>query len=529
MGAVELEIFHHLFSAVAEEMGVALGRTAFSPNIKERLDFSCAVFDRDGAAVAQAAHIPVHLGSMPLSVAAAIRDCSMAPGDVVLLNDPFRGGTHLPDLTVVAPVYLEGASSGPTFYVADRAHHADVGGAAAGSMSLAREIYQEGLVIPPVRIARAGTVERDLMALLLANVRTPREREGDLRAQLAALETGRRRLERIWARYGRGATMDAARALQDYAERMVVRALREIPDGLYEFEDFLDDDGFGYGPIRLAVSIRIAGGRAVVDFDGTDGEVEGPMNATRGITTSAVLYVFRCLADPSTPTNAGILRPIEVRIPEGSVLAARPPAAVAAGNVETSQRVVDVLFGALAKARPDLIPAASGGSMNNVVLGGWDPIRKKPFTYYETIACGMGARESADGLSGVHTHMTNTRNTAVESLERIFPFRVTRYGYRRGSGGGGFRRGGDGLVREYEALVPMELSILSERRTTHPWGSRGGEPGRAGRNVLRTRSCDVELPGKTRVMLGQGDAFAIETPGGGGYGQARLAPVEEGQ
>ncbi len=523
MDAVRLEIHRHLFAAVAEEMGVALGRTAFSPNIKERLDYSCAVFDGTGEMIAQAAHIPVHLGSMPLSVEAALRDRPMDAGDVVLLNDPFRGGTHLPDLTVVAPVFLDGPGEPPAFHVANRAHHADIGGMAAGSMSTSREIYQEGLVVPPVKIVRGGQVDRDLLDVLLANVRTPAEREGDLAAQLASLRAGERRLSAIRQKYGREEVLEATCALRAYSERCIRRLFASIPAGTYEHEDALDDDGFGRGPIPIRVAIRTEGEEATFDFAGSAPEVEGPLNATLGITASAVQYVLLCLAGRGVPPNSGVLRPVRLLVPEGSILAARRPAAVAGGNVETSQRIVDVVLGAFARAVPARIGAASGGSMNNVLIGGRDPVRNRPFTYYETIGCGMGGRPGADGVSGVQTHMTNTRNTPVEALEHHYPFRIRSYRYRRGSGGAGLRRGGDGLVREYEILCPAEVSILSERRVLAPPGSAGGDPGLTGRNLLRRGDVEIELGGKVRVEVSPGDRIEVATPGGGGWG----APASE--
>lgn len=514
-----LEIFKNLFHSVAEEMGAALRRVAFSPNIKERRDYSCAVFDSAGQVLAMGDHMPVHLGSMPASVAAAIRALSLAPGDVALLNDPYAGGTHLPDLTMVMPVYLP-RDRRPAFYVANRAHHADVGGSQAGSMGLAREIYQEGLRIPPVKIYRRGRLVRDVLSMILGNVRTPEERRGDLAAQIAACRIGERRLREIVAKYGRREVFAYARHLLEYSARMMAGVLRTIPDGTYRAEDFLDDDGIEPRPLRIAVTIRIRGGRAVVDFTGSALQCAGSVNAVRAITESAVFYVFRCLLDEQVPATAGLMRPIRVVAPEGSIVAARPPAAVAGGNVETSQRTVDVLLRALARAVPARIPAASQGTMNNLTLGGSDPRRGgAPFAYYETIAGGMGARPGKDGISGIHTHMTNSLNSPIEVLEHAYPVRVRRYVLRRGSGGAGRWRGGDGLVREIELLDETQVGLLSDRRRFGPYGLAGGRPGKPGRNLLIVGGRRRLLAGKCGFYAPVGAILRIETPGGGGWGK----------
>ena len=519
----ELEIFKSLFHSVAEEMGAALRRSSFSPNIKERRDYSCAVFDGSRRAVAMGDHMPVHLGSMPMSVAAAVEALDPGLGDIVILNDPYAGGTHLPDITLVAPVFVEGEDR-PLFYVANRAHHADVGGARPASMGLSEEIYQEGLRIPPVLLARQGNVQRDVMALLLANVRTPGEREGDLIAQVSACRLGERRLVELAAKYGADKTAFCLDELQRYAERLMRAALRRIPDGTYEAEDFMDDDGYEPGPVRLRVRILIRGPRAVIDFAGTDRARRGSINAVMAITVSAVFYVFRCLLGEDVPACAGLMTPIRVLAPEGSVVNAQAPSAVAAGNVETSQRIVDVLFRALAQALPHIIPAASSGSMSNVSFGGLDPKTGLPFAYYETIAGGMGARPFASGLDAVHTHMTNSLNTPIEALESAYPVRVRRYAVRRGSGGKGRFRGGDGLVREIEFLSPLRGSILSDRRLTRPYGLAGGEPGKRGRNLFqapggrRGRSWPRVLSSKSEFEAPAGSVLEIQTPGGGGWG-----------
>ncbi len=524
MDPITLEIFRALYTSVAEEMGASLRRSASSPNIKERRDYSCAVFDRRARLVAQGDHMPVHLGSMPTAVAAAVAECPMRPGDVVALNDPFAGGTHLPDITLVAPVH--GAEGDLQFYVAARAHHADVGGATPGSMGAATDVYGEGLRIPPVRLVRGGEPDPDMLRLLLANMRVPEEREGDMAAQLGAMRTGAARLAEIVARYGIDEADRYAGHLIDYTARHMRARISTIPDGRYAADDWLDSDGAGGGPVRIQVAVTIDGDTAVVDFAGTDAQVRGPFNAVESITVSAVYYVFRCLLGVDVPASAGVLEPVRVLAPEGTVVNARPPAAVAAGNVETSQRIVDVLLRALAGALPGVIPAASQGTMNNLTIGGTDPRTGRQFAYYETIAGGMGARPAADGLDAVHTHMTNSLNTPSEALELAYPFRVTRYAVRRGSGGDGRFRGGDGIVREIELLADARVSILSDRRARAPYGLAGGSPGAAGGNfVIRAGGEAEPLPAVCSLDVGPGDRVRIETPGGGGHG-ARADLVE---
>jgi N-methylhydantoinase B len=541
---VELEVFKNLYHSIAEEMGAALRRTAFSPNIKERRDYSCAVFDSAGAVIAMGDHMPVHLGSMPMSVRAAIAACEMAPGDMVMLNDPFRGGTHLPDITLVAPVCVRRerkAGKRPDFYVASRAHHADVGGAYAGSMGLCREIYQEGFRIPPVRIVRGGVMEHDVLALLLNNVRTPEEREGDLGAQIAACHTGAERLREVCVRYGIDRAQRAARELLRYSEELMRTFLLRVPPGTYRAEDFLDDDGISDEPVKIAVTVNFARkarrrGRVaastskthpptrpvvIVDFSGSDPQVEGSINAVEAITYSACFYVFRCLLADDVPATAGLMRPIQVIAPEGTIVNARPPAAVAGGNVETSQRIVDVLLRALAQAIPDRIPAAAAGTMNNLTIGGIDPRTGAPFAYYETIAGSMGARPTKRGVSGVHTHMTNSLNTPAEALEYAYPLRVRRYSLRTDSGGTGKHRGGDGIMREIEVLTDCEVTLLADRRTRGPWGLAGGEEGAPGKATLIRGDGSIEkMPGKFSTRLRKGERIRIESPGGGGWGRA---------
>jgi N-methylhydantoinase B len=544
---VELEIFKNIYHSIAEEMGAALRRTAFSPNIKERRDYSCAVFDADGEVIAMGDHMPVHLGSMPMSVRAAINQFGLEPGDVAMLNDPFRGGTHLPDITLVAPVYVLQKLSGPRaksrrpdFYVASRAHHADVGGSYPGSMGLCREIYQEGFRIPPVKIFRHGEMQSDVLALLLNNVRTPEEREGDLRAQIAACHTGAERLREVCSRYGLARARKMGRDLLDYSEEMMRAFLSQVPRGGYRAQDFLDNDGVSTSPVKIAVTLKFAGRMlgqartrrrpvptrtvsaqaAVVDFTGSDPQVEGSVNAVEAITYSACFYVFRCLLAEDVPATAGLMRPIEVIAPQGTVVNARPPAAVAGGNVETSQRIVDVLLRALAQAMPKRIPAAASGTMNNLTIGGMDPRTNEPFAYYETIAGGMGARPSKSGVSGVHTHMTNSQNTPAEALEHAYPLRVRKYSLRPNSGGTGQYDGGDGIIREIEVLADAEVTLLADRRERGPYGLAGGNDGAPGKAlVIREDGSSQALPGKFNVRLRKGERIRIETPGGGAWGE----------
>jgi N-methylhydantoinase B len=542
---IKLEIFKHLFTAIAEEMGTVLRKASYSPNIKERRDFSCALFDRQGRMIAQAAHIPVHLGSMPLSVKAAIsaganHASPLQPGDVIVLNDPFRGGTHLPDITMVSPVFLPpaisssiseeigGSRKGLMGFVASRAHHADVGGMTPGSMPVAREIYQEGLILPPVKLVRAGQMDEGILALILANVRTPQERSGDLWAQIAANQRGTERLVDMVIRYDLDEVTDAEEQLLAYTERMTRRLIASLPDGAYAFTDYLDDDGVRPDPVPITVTVTINGETAKVDFSDSAPQQQGSVNAVYAITLSAVYYVFRCLLGLDVPNNAGCLVPIEVIAPAGTVVNALHPSAVAGGNVETSQRIVDVLLGALAQACPEKVPAASQGTMNNVTIGGSLPLFSekmggagggRSFAYYETIGGGMGARPNADGPSAIHSHMTNTLNTPAEALEYAYPLRVIRYSVREGSGGKGRFRGGDGIVRDLQVLVDAQVTILSERRKNPPYGLSGGESGQCGENVVVRNGKEIPLPGKGTVELKAGDVLSIRTPGGGGYGK----------
>jgi N-methylhydantoinase B len=517
---IDLAVFKSATCSVAEEMGAALRRTAFSPNIKERRDYSCAIFDGAGQLIAMGDHMPVHLGSMPMSVRAAVDALSLGAGDIAILNDPFAGGTHLPDITMVQPVFISGGTE-PVFYVSARAHHADVGGSYPGSMGLCHEITEEGIRIPPVKLVQSGTTNHDLLRTILNNVRTPEEREGDLAAQMGACRVGETRLQELIARYGADKTQKLCAELLDYSERLMRTELSNMPAGTYAAEDFLDDDGFGSHPIRIAVAVQLdpASASAGVDFSGSGPQVASSMNAVFAITYSATYYVFRCLLPEDAPANAGLMRPISVEAPERRIVNASFPAAVAAGNVETSQRIVDVLLRALAQAIPNKIPAASSGTMSNLTIGGIDPRTGKPFAYYETIAGGMGARPNADGLSGVHTHMTNSLNTPVEALEYAYPFRVRRYSYRPGSGGNGKFRGGDGLVREIELLADAQVTLLSDRRKIQPYGLAGGKPGAGGKAIHISGNESREIPAKSSFQAKKGNVVRIETTGGGGWGR----------
>jgi N-methylhydantoinase B/oxoprolinase/acetone carboxylase alpha subunit len=516
---VELEIVRNILTAVAEEMGGVLQRTAFSPNIKERRDYSCAIFDGSGEIAVMADHMPVHLGSMPMSVKAALAELDLQPGDVAILNDPFRGGTHLPDITAVSPLFLREGGK-PDLLVANRAHHSDVGGMAPGSMPLANEIYQEGLIIPPLKIMRAGKLDSQLLSLILANVRTPDERKGDLNAQIAANTLGVNRLREIAARYGVDHLLGMVAEVQDYSERITRSFIADLKDGEYSFSDALDDDGFSDKPVEIRARILIEGEQAFVDFSGSSPETVGGVNANLAVTLSAVLYVFKAIIGAEVPVNSGILRPIGLEAPLGSVVNARHPRAVAGGNVETSQRIVDVLLGALHKAAPDRIPAASAGTMNNVAFGGIDPRTGRPFAYYETIAGGGGAGPQGPGLSGRHSHMTNSLNTPIEALEHALPIRIERYRLRSGSGGDGANRGGEGIERAFRFLTPASATLLADRHKRSPYGLAGGKPGSPGEALIEKKGGEIiKLPSKGSANLDPGDLLVIRTPGGGGFGK----------
>jgi N-methylhydantoinase B len=516
--AVTLEVLRNAYAAVAEEMNANLVRTAYSSNIKERRDCSCALFNARGEMIAQAESIPVHLGAMPFSVVAAIRNTPrFQPGDIVVLNDPYAGGAHLPDVTFIAPLFVEGALYG---FVASRAHHADIGGKEPGSLAGdATEIFQEGLRIPPIKLWRGGECDEALLSLILANVRTPEERLGDLRAQHAACLTGLQRFNALVARYGVDRLKEGMVAVMDYSERRMRAAIGVLPNGTAVFADVLDDAGVLDAPIPIRVTIRIEGETICVDFSGSSPQVAGPVNAVYAVTASATYFVLRALTDPDIPPNTGCYRPIEIIAPEGSVVNAVPPAPVVGGNLETSQRIVDVILGAFSEIAPERVIAACQGTMNNLAIGGIDPRTNRTYTLYETIGGGFGARPNKDGVDGVHSHMTNTLNTPIEALEIAYPLRIERYELIPRSGGRGRFRGGLGIRRDITILgYTARVSLLTDRRRHRPYGIEGGEPGEAGQNVLIRGGQETPLPGKGTFSVRAGETVSVRTPGGGGYG-----------
>ncbi len=512
---IELAIFKSAFHSIAEEMGIALRRTAFSPNIKERRDYSSAVFDRSGQVIAMGDDMPVHLGSMPMSVRAALDRLRLNSGDIAILNDPYAGGTHLPDITLVMPVFVAGDEKA-AFFVANRAHHADVGGMYPGSMGLCREIYQEGIRIPPLKL------DDSVLRLILNNVRTPSEREGDLTAQIGACRIGVERMHEIVGKYGLARVEENVAALLNHSEELIRAELAGFPAGSYSAEDYLDNDGIEPAAVRIAVKVttKPVERELEVDFTGSAAQVTGSLNAVAAITYSATFYVLRCLLPEEAAPTAGLMRPVRLILPEATIVNAKAPAAVAGGNVETSQRIVDVLLKAFAQILPNRIPAASSGTMNNLTIGGTDPRSGQPFAYYETIAGGSGGRPNGNGVSGIHTHMTNSLNTPVEALEYAYPFRVRRYSYRPSSGGDGKFRGGDGLVRELELLCPAQVTLLADRREFSPYGLSGGSDGSKGLSVWIQKDRETSLPGKCNIQAETGDIIRIETPGGGGWGKS---------
>jgi len=507
---IELSLFSHRLAAICDEMGATLKRSALSPNIKDREDFSCALFDTEGELVAQAAHIPVHLGSMAYAMRDIVRMFRWQGGDEVVFNDPFLGGTHLPDITVVQPVFADRTLAG---FAASRAHHTDVGGNQPGSMGICSSLEEEGVILSPQLWMRAGRECTEAIQQFLSRVRNPGEQLGDLAAQRSACITGGQRLLELAGEY---AIKSGLAELLAVSETYGRRAIASIPDGIYHFEDAMEDDGLGHGPLPVRVTITIKEKRATVDFSGTAGQCQGPVNCPLAVTAAAVFYVFRCLMSAHTPQTSAIFRPIEITAPTDCLVNAGSGVAVAAGNVETSQRIVDVVLGALAAALPDRIPAASQGTMNNVIFEGGNGGN---WAYYETLGGGMGASADHTGLDGVQCHMTNTKNSSIEVLEMHYPLRIHQYLIRHGSGGAGFHRGGNGIIREWEALDDCHLSLLSERRRSRPWGLQGGSPGARGRNLLFQNGQWSELAAKCTARLGSGDRLRIETPGGGGFGK----------
>lgn len=516
MNVIKLQVFNKIFSSIAEEMGIVLSRSAFSSNIKERKDFSCAIFDHRGELIAQAAHIPVHLGAMPETVTYVIQSHFFCKDDEIIINDPFHGGSHLPDITLIRPVFL-GAEL--LFYTATRAHHADVGGTSPGSMGNCTTINDEGVRIPPTLLKKQGVTNDEFLDSFLAKVRSPGERLGDLKAQSASLDRGGLRLIETVEKYGQRHIASIIKDLKNYSERLMRHTIGAIPDGTYTFNDVLDNDGNSTTPLQLSATIHIQADTATVDFCDTCDQVRSPLNCVRPVCISATMYVFQTIMGDGFPINRGSYRPITIKTRPGSILDALFPAPVAAGNVETSQRIVDLLYGCLSQAITATIPAASCGTMNNIAIG-WQDKDGKELTYYETIGGGMGARPDGPGLSAIQTHMTNTLNTPIEALEHDYPMRIEEYSIRKGSGGAGLHKGGDGIIRTYRFLQDATVSLLTDRRVNAPYGVHGGEPGKAGINaILKNDGSQQILPGKSSFTAQTGDLLRIETPGGGGFGK----------
>ncbi|MBS3817531.1 MAG: hydantoinase B/oxoprolinase family protein [Candidatus Thermoplasmatota archaeon] len=501
----KLEVMKHAFTAIPEQMGAALQRSAYSPNIKERKDESCALFTKESQMIAQAEHIPVHLGAMPSALKEAVSSCEMKEGDQLILNDPYAGGTHLPDITLIKPIFREGDLIG---YVVNRAHHSDIGGKTPGSMpGDSKVLKEEGIVISPRHIMRGGSYE-DEVVTLLKQARSPEERMGDIRAQIGANQRGAEELKKTVDRFGMEVFQAFQKQVLDYSEKRTREMIKDIPSGVYSYKDLME---WGDG-VELNFEVRIADEKVTFDFSGTDPQVEGNINAPEPVTLSAVYYVVRCLMPEDIPVNNGCYRPLSIQIPEKSVLNPEPPAAVSAGNVETSQRVVELLLRALYEAFPEKIPAESQGTMNNLTIG------SEGFTYYETIGGGAGASASGNGESGVHVHMTNTKNTPIEAIENDYPLRVTAYKLRERSGGEGEHKGGEGIVREIRLLKNAKVSIQSERRKNAPRGINGGGDAKTGRNLRIKGKKEQEIGSKTTLQMEKGESIRIETPGGGGWG-----------
>jgi N-methylhydantoinase B len=513
-----VEVIRGALVYAAEEMGIALKKSAYSPNIKERMDHSCALFDPQRRLIAQAEHIPVHLGSMAFAVreGMAAYKGTLEPGDMILLNDPYLSGTHLPDLTLIAPIYHSGHLVG---YAANKAHHTDVGGKAPGSIAGdSTELYQEGLIIPPVKFVKGGVIDPELSWLIRSNVRTPDVQMGDLRAQIAANNTGIRRVLELVRQYGLVTLHVAMGEIMDYSERRMRAAISEMPRGEYEASDYMEDvPSIGFAEIR--VKVTVIDDRVVFDYSGTNPQVEAPINAPLGVTIAGIYYTLITVTDSTIPINDGCFRPITLRIPEGTMTNPRRPAPVAGGNVETSQRNVDVLMKAFAQITPSRVPAAGLGTMSNISVGGIRP-DGTPWTFYETIGGGSGGRPIGDGVDGVHVNMTNTMNTPVESLEAYFPMRFISYGLRPDTGGAGEFRGGCGIERSWVLTSPKAtLSVLAERTKIAPWGLHGGKPGGLGEyKIIKKGGDTITLPSKCTTRIEEGDTLIVHTPGGGGYG-----------
>ena len=517
---VTIEVIKGSLIYAAEEMGIALRNSGYSPNIKERMDFSCTIFDHKRRLVSQAEHIPVHLGSMAWGIQEGLKHFigDLEEGDMILFNDPYIGGTHLPDITLISPIFFKKEIIG---YAANKAHHSDVGGKAPGSMAGdATDLYQEGIIIPPVKFVAKGKINEDLAHLIISNVRTPDIRMGDLRAQMAANIIGERRVLEIVKKYGVKTVQESMEEIMNYSEKMMRTEIDNIPDGCYEAEDYLENTGVNDKPVKIKVAVTIKGSNIKVDYTGTDGQVDGPVNAVWGVTLSGVYYTLKCITDPTIPMNDGCFRPVEVYAPKGTIMNPVPPAAVAGGNTETSQRNVDVLLKAFAQIIPKRVCAACQGTTNNVSIGGMNPKTGKPWSFYETIAGGFGGRYGIDGVDAIHTHMTNTMNTPIEAVEGIYPLRFLTYALRMDSGGQGKWRGGVGVERSWMLLAPSAtLSILAERTIIPPWGLYGGKPGGKGKYLIRKPDGkEIVLKSKCTIRMDMGDILIVKTPGGGGYG-----------
>ena len=521
---ITVEVIKGALTYAAEEMGIVLRNSAYSSNIKERMDFSCTIFDCKKRLVTQAEHIPVHLGSMQLAVQNGLEkfEGKLENGDMILFNNPYISGTHLPDITLICPIFHKGKIIA---YSANKAHHSDVGGKAPGSMAGdATEIYQEGIIIPPVKFVKRKSIDEEIASILLSNIRTPEIRLGDLRAQVAANLLGKHRVQEIVDRYDVGTLHKAVEEIMNHSERRMRIEISKMPKGSYSAEDYLENTGTRNRRVKIKVKISIKKNRLIVDYTGTDKQVDGPVNAVLGVTLSGVYYVLKCLTDPTIPMNDGCYRPLEIHVPEGTILNATPPAPVAGGNVETSQRNVDVLLKAFAQMLPEKVCAACQGTMNNIAVGGINPENGKPWTFYETIAGGFGGRKGIDGVDAIHTHMTNTMNTPIEAIETIYPIRFLKYELRENSGGPGKWRGGVGLERSWMLLAPSAtLSVLAERTKIPPWGLYSGKSGAKGEYcIIKPDGKRVILKSKCTVKMKKGDIFVVRTPGGGGYG----APLE---
>jgi N-methylhydantoinase B len=520
LDSITVEVIKGALTYAAEEMGIVLRNSAYSPNIKERMDFSCTLFDHKKRLAAQAEHIPVHLGSMQLAVQKGLEKFKgkLEDGDMILFNDPYISGTHLPDLTLICPIFHEHKI---VAYSANKAHHSDVGGKAPGSMAGdATEICQEGIIIPPVKFVKRTSIDKEIASILLSNVRTPEIRLGDLRAQMAANLLGKKRVLELVDRYGVETLHGAMEEIMNYSERRMRIEISKMPEGSFSAEDYLENTGTSNKKVRIKVTVTIKKNQLIIDYTGTDRQVNGPVNAVLGVTLSGVHYVLRCLTDSSIPMNDGCYRPVEIHVPEGTLMNPTPPAPVAGGNVETSQRNVDVLLKAFAQILPEKVCAACQGTMNNIAVGGMNPENRKHWTFYETIAGGFGGRKGIDGVDAIHTHMTNTMNTPIEAIETIYPIRFLKYELRENSGGAGKWRGGVGLERSWMLLSSSAtLSVLAERTKISPWGLYGGKSGAKGEYyIIKPNGKRMKLKSKCTVKIEKGDIFVVKTPGGGGYG-----------